>query len=155
MFKKLFKSKKSMDVYAPAKGQCVDIETVSDAAFAAKAMGDGIAVLPIEGLVTAPCNGKITMFFPTKHAFGLQADNGMEILVHIVIDTVKAKGEGFTTLKKEGDIIQKGDTVVTFDLETLKKNYEMPVMMVVTNAQPFKKEHLNQHVTNEEIVFSI
>ncbi|PTJ93293.1 PTS glucose transporter subunit IIA, partial [Staphylococcus simulans] len=92
MFKKLFgkedKVDKSIEVYAPISGEYVKIEDIPDPVFAQKMMGDGFGVNPSEGVVVSPIEGKVDNIFPTKHALGLKADNGLELLIHIGLDTV-------------------------------------------------------------------
>ena len=101
-----FKNKNENVIYAPVKGTCIDITEVDDIGFSSKMMGDGVAIVPIEGIVTAPCDGKISMIFDTGHAFGMEANNGAEILIHIGIDTVNLNGEGFEILKKPGQKVK-------------------------------------------------
>lgn len=138
--------KKKVDtaVYAPVEGKCIDITQVKDVGFSSKVMGDGVAILPTDNVVKAPCDGKITMFFETGHAFGIQADNGAELLIHIGIDTVNLNGDGFEVLKKVDARVKKGEPIVRFDLEKLKENYDMTTMIIVTNGKTFQKPMLGQ-----------
>ncbi|MCF0110525.1 MAG: PTS glucose transporter subunit IIA [Erysipelotrichaceae bacterium] len=124
------------DIVALADGMLIDVKTVSDEMFANELMGKSCAFTfePKKVTLCSPCNGEIAMVFPTGHAFGLKANNGMELLVHIGIDTVSANGAGFKTLKKAGDVVCAGDPVVEVDFATLAKKYEMPVMVIVTDA---------------------
>lgn len=113
---------KGEDVFvSPLKGEIKPITDVPDAVFSGKMMGDGFAILPSEGTVVSPVDGKIVNFFPTKHALGILSDSGREILIHFGIDTVNLKGEGFEALVKEDDRVQKGQPVLKVDLDSVKE----------------------------------
>ena len=103
MFKKLFKQKKEENIVAPLNGKIVPMEEVPDPVFNQKMMGEGIAIVPEEGMVYSPVNGKIIQLAETKHAIGLITEGGVEILIHIGLETVGLKGEGFTTKVNVGD----------------------------------------------------
>ena len=133
-------------MYAPVKGKCIDITEVNDEGFSSKIMGDGVAVIPEESVIKAPADGKLTMIFETGHAFGMEADNGLELLLHIGIDTVNEKGNGFKILKKSGDAVKKGTPVVELELETLKEKYDMTTMVIVTNEKKITKPALQKAV---------
>ncbi|UOR13335.1 glucose-specific PTS transporter subunit IIBC [Halobacillus amylolyticus] len=115
-------TKGDLEFISPMKGRLLPITEVPDQVFSGKMMGDGFAIEPEDGKIISPINGKVLNVFPTKHAIGLQADNGMEILIHIGIDTVKLKGEGFTALIEEGDTIKQGQALMEVDLEYVKEN---------------------------------
>ena len=125
------------DIVAPADGRLIDVSTVSDAMFAQKMLGESVA-FTYEGdkvTVCSPANGTLSVLFPTGHAFGMTMKDGTELLVHIGIDTVNAKGDGFRLMKKkQGDPVKAGDPIVEADLRKLSKKYEMPVMLIVTNS---------------------
>src|SRR5690625_389162 len=106
----------------PIKGKLVPITEVPDQVFAGKMMGDGFAMIPEDGLVVSPVNGKILNVFPTKHAIGIQSEGGREILIHFGIDTVKLKGEGFETLINEGDTVEAGQPLLKVDLDYIEAN---------------------------------
>ncbi len=126
-------------IMAYADGKVVPIEEVGDAAFASKAMGDGLGILPENGVVHAPADGMVMMVMEeTGHALGLQLDTGMEILLHIGIDTVKMKGDGFEPLVKSGDRVKAGQALVKFDIDKIKRaGYSPMVIMVVTNFDQY------------------
>lgn len=128
-----FFKKDKNSIYAPATGRVVKLEEVKDQAFASGAMGDGIAIDPEESVFRAPADGKITLISDTKHAFGMELDSGIELLVHIGLDTVKFQGEGFKVLVKEGDIVKKGTPVIEVDLHFFKEKgvvLESPVIIL-------------------------
>lgn len=141
-----FKKKTDPAVYAPVKGKCIDITEVKDEGFSSKIMGDGVAVIPEESVIKAPADGKLTMIFETGHAFGMEADNGLELLLHIGIDTVNGQGQGFKILKKSGDTVKKGTPVIELDLKALKEKYDMTTMVIVTNGKNVTKPALQKAV---------
>ncbi|MGD6903303.1 glucose-specific PTS transporter subunit IIBC [Bacillus infantis] len=114
---------KGEDVFvSPIKGEIKPITDVPDAVFSGKMMGDGFAIVPSEGTIVSPVDGKIVNLFPTKHALGLLSDSGREILIHVGIDTVNLKGKGFETLVKENDRVEKGQPLLKVDLDFVKEN---------------------------------
>lgn len=121
---------------SPAKGELKPITEVPDQVFSGKMMGDGFAILPLKGIIASPVDGKIVNVFPTKHALGIMSDTGREILIHVGIDTVNLKGEGFETLVNEGDQVTAGQPLLKVDLEFLKE--KVPSIMtpiVFTNLK--------------------
>lgn len=125
-------------IYAPIEGSAVQLKNVKDAVFSTETIGKGIAVQPDKGEVRAPFNGKVVSVFPTKHAIGLKSDNGVELLIHIGIDTVNLKGKYFDSKVKAGDIVKKDDLLETFDLDQIKKaGYDTVVPIVITNSNNF------------------
>ncbi|MGD6857970.1 glucose-specific PTS transporter subunit IIBC [Bacillus infantis] len=114
---------KGEDIFvSPIKGEIKPITDVPDAVFSGKMMGDGFAIVPTEGTIVSPVDGKIVNLFPTKHALGLLSDSGREILIHVGIDTVNLKGQGFETLVKENDRVEKGQPLLKVDLDFVKEN---------------------------------
>jgi PTS system D-glucosamine-specific IIC component len=109
------------DVVIPLSGRILELEEVPDEVFSKKMMGEGFAIDPIDGEVVSPVNGKVTTLFPTKHAVGIVAENGLEILIHFGIDTVNLKGKGFEALVKQGDIVKVGQPILRVDLNTVKE----------------------------------
>ncbi|WP_425432094.1 glucose-specific PTS transporter subunit IIBC [Halobacillus hunanensis] len=116
---------------SPIQGRVLPITEVPDQVFSGKMMGDGFAIEPKDGKIVSPINGKVLNVFPTKHAIGLQADNGMEVLIHIGIDTVKLKGEGFTALIEEGDTVNQGQALMQVDLDYVKEHAPSIVTPIV------------------------
>ncbi|WP_342429274.1 glucose-specific PTS transporter subunit IIBC [Neobacillus sp. FSL H8-0543] len=116
---------------APLKGELKPITEVPDQVFAGKMMGDGFAIVPSEGMVVSPVNGKIVNLFPTKHAIGILSDTGREILIHVGIDTVNLKGQGFETLVAENDVIEQGQPLLKFDLDYIKEHATSTITPIV------------------------
>ncbi|UUX33866.1 beta-glucoside-specific PTS transporter subunit IIABC [Fundicoccus culcitae] len=120
---------------APMAGELISIEAVDDPVFSSKAMGNGFAVKPTDGKVVAPITGKVSAVFPTKHAFGIVSDTGIEVLVHIGINTVELDGKGFDIRIQPDDYVDKGQVVGQVDLSVLKENnYDTTTMVVITNS---------------------
>ncbi|KAB2333567.1 PTS sugar transporter subunit IIA [Bacillus mesophilum] len=144
MFKKLFGKKeevKSVDIFAPLSGAAVSLETVPDPVFAEKMMGDGIAIEPTEGVVVSPVKGEVLQVFPTKHAIGLKAENGAEILIHIGLETVSMNGEGFEAHVSEGSKVEVGDQLVTFDMNLVKEKAKSTITpVIITNSDQVSLE---------------
>jgi PTS system glucose-specific IIA component len=139
LFKWLFGKKnkplKTLDIYAPVTGKVLSLEEVPDPVFSEKMMGDGIAIEPSDGRVVAPFDGEVIQVFPTKHAVGLKADNGAEILIHIGLETVSMKGEGFERHISQGDKVKKGDPLITFDLNLIREKAKSTITpVIVTNG---------------------
>ncbi len=116
---------------APLKGELKPITEVPDQVFAGKMMGDGFAIVPSEGTIVSPVNGKIVNLFPTKHAIGILSDTGREILIHVGIDTVNLKGQGFETLVSENDIVEQGQPLLKVDLDYIKEHATSTITPIV------------------------
>ncbi|MCL1631055.1 N-acetylglucosamine-specific PTS transporter subunit IIBC [Sporolactobacillus sp. CPB3-1] len=126
-------------ICSPVKGDLVPITDVPDKAFSGKMMGDGFAVDPEDGLVVSPVDGKVSSIFPTKHAIGLTGSDGLEVLIHIGLDTVKLNGEGFTNYVREGDPVIKGQKLIHFDLSSIRDKVPSLITPVIfTNLDPSK-----------------
>ena len=129
---------KDIRIISPLSGTLVPLNSINDPVFASGAMGRGVAVKDPKGQVLAPFDGEITVFFPTGHAIGLKSDDGIELLIHVGMDTVKMNGEGFSPKKEAGDKIKRGDILLEFSPEAIKKaGYETTTPVVVTNHADF------------------
>lgn len=113
--------KKKVTLVAPMTGKVIDLMEVPDIAFAQKMVGDGIAIEPTDGLVLAPCEGKVVQIFPTNHAIGIETKAGIDILIHLGIDTVELKGDGFERLIEEGEWINTGTPLLKMDIDKIKR----------------------------------
>lgn len=136
-------------VHAPLTGEVTPLSEVPDQVFSEKMMGDGIAIKPSQGEVRAPFNGKVQMIFPTKHAIGLVSDSGLELLIHIGLDTVKLTGEGFTLHVEEGQEVKQGDLLINFDLDYIRNHAKSDITPIIvtqgniTNLDFKQGEHGN------------
>ena len=123
----------------PVKGKIIPLNEVPDEVFSAGMMGDGFAILPEDGHFVSPVDGEVISVFPTKHAVGIKSESGVEILIHVGIDTVNLKGEGFTTHVKEGDTIKRGDNLMTVDLSSVRRTVpSLATPVIFTNLQTLK-----------------
>ena len=126
------------NIAAPVDGQVKDLGDVNDQVFSTKLMGDGAAIVPSDGMVYSPVDGQVTVAYETKHAYGLKSKDGAEVLIHIGIDTVNLKGEGFESFVKQGQTVKAGDKLGTVDLAKVKaEGYDTTVMVVVTNTNNY------------------
>ncbi|WP_247940702.1 PTS transporter subunit IIBC [Streptococcus oralis] len=133
------------DVYSVADGQVVALEQVEDPVFAQKMMGDGFAVEPTNGNIVSPVTGTVSSIFPTKHALGLVTDSGLEVLVHIGLDTVSLEGKPFTVHVSEGQKVVAGDLLVTADLDAIREaGRKTSTVVVFTNGDVLKSVKLEQ-----------
>ena len=124
------------ELYAPMKGEVLDVSKSADPAFASKVMGEGVAINPSEGVIYAPADGTISLIFPTKHAMGITLNSGVELLIHAGIDTVKMEGKGFETFVETGVKVKKGDKLLSFDMDLVKeKGYQTQTMFLVADAK--------------------
>ena len=133
------------DIYSVADGQVVALEQVEDPVFAQKMMGDGFAVEPANGNIVSPVTGTVSSIFPTKHALGLVTDSGLEVLVHIGLDTVSLEGKPFTVHVSEGQKVAAGDLLVTADLDAIREaGRKTSTVVVFTNGDVLKSVKLEQ-----------
>ena len=129
---------KKNTLYSPIKGQVVALEEIEDAAFSQKLMGDGAAIIPEIGEVYAPFDGEVVSLFPTKHAIGLISNDGMEVLIHIGLDTVQLEGKYFTSHVNQGDSVTKGQLLVTFDIEKIHEaGFSTDTPIIITNTASY------------------
>ncbi|RFA35617.1 PTS glucose transporter subunit IIA [Virgibacillus dokdonensis] len=141
MFKKLFKKSKEQIIYAPLNGDIVPLEEVPDPVFSQKMMGEGIAIMPTDGKLVSPVNGKVVQIPDTKHAIGLVADDGTEILIHVGLETVALKGKGFDVKVQADDTVKLGDLLMDIDLAYIKEHASSTVTpIIITNNTDGSKQ---------------
>ena len=146
------KKSKTRTLYSPLNGIAIPLSEVKDETFAGEVLGKGMAVTPSEGVVKAPCDAEVSMVFDTKHAIGLTAENGLELLIHVGLNTVELEGKYFTVHVNDGDKVQKGQTLITFDIDKIKEaGYDVTTPMIVTNTDDFEKvTFLNAGTVNND-----
>ena len=132
-------AKADLTLTSPMAGTIVALSDVADEAFATGALGPGVALSPATGaVVVAPCDGKVTVAFPTGHAYGIKSASGVQVLIHIGMDTVKLEGRGFTPRVAKGDIVRRGDVLAEVDWDVIREaGYDTVTPMVVTNKKKF------------------
>ncbi|BEP29073.1 PTS sugar transporter subunit IIA [Helicovermis profundi] len=132
--------KKNIVLISPIEGDIIELSKVDDEVFSKKMVGDGLAIKPSNGKVYAPISGKLIQVFSTKHAYSILSDQGVEILIHLGIDTVELNGQGFKNYKNSGDTIKKGDLIAEMDLDFIKSKGKSTVSpIVITNYDNYKK----------------
>ncbi|MFD1040455.1 PTS glucose transporter subunit IIA [Virgibacillus byunsanensis] len=143
MLKNMFKkSNPKSEIYAPVNGKIVPIEDVPDPVFSQKMMGEGIAIIPSEGKAYAPVDGEVIQIPDTKHAIGIRADDGSEILIHIGLETVSLDGQGFNVLVNTGDTVSVGQPLMEFDLDYIKNHAsDIITPIVITNSKDTDKNY--------------
>lgn len=126
-------------LFSTQDGDCIPLEQVPDAVFSEKMLGDGVAVIPSDNLVKSPADGTVVQVFDTLHAYSIRTDDGLEILVHIGLNTVELKGEGFSPKVKSGDRVKAGDVLCETDINFLReKGYETYTPIIITNMDAVK-----------------
>ncbi len=128
------------DILAPMSGSVIALDQVPDSTFASGLLGRGVAIIPAVGKVIAPFPGEVASLFQTKHAIGLQSDSGIELLIHVGIDTVKLDGVPFTAHVKEGDRVQAGDLLIEFDRQAiLDAGYDLATPIIISNSDDYRE----------------
>lgn len=134
-----FKKKKTKTLAATQNGECVDLDMVPDPVFSERLLGDGVAIIPEDCEVKSPADGEVVQVFDTLHAYSILTDDGLEILVHIGLNTVELSGEGFTPKVKAGDRVTKGEILCIADLKLIKeRGYDIFTPIVITNSDALK-----------------
>lgn len=143
LFNNLFKKEQKLetfnlsdeDIVAITDAELFDVKEVKDPVFSEKMLGDSVAFKINENKATlcSPANGELSVMFPTGHAYGITTKKGVEILVHVGIDTVNSKGNGFKVLKKQDDEVKAGEPIVEVNYKLLKENYDMSTILIITN----------------------
>jgi len=150
----LFKNKKkagNMEIFAPVNGKIVALEDVPDPVFSQKMMGEGIAITPSDGHFVSPVNGKVIQVPDTKHAVGVLADDGSEVLIHIGLETVGLKGEGFDAKVKVDDEVTVGQPLIEADLNYIQEHADNIVTpIIITNSQNNGKNY--QMMDKEHVI---
>ena len=150
-----FLKRKKRDVFAPVDGQLMDFGSVDDEVFAQRMAGDGVAILPVGEIFTAPIDGVITKIFSTNHAYSVKSKQDLEVLVHIGLETVALKGEGFERLAEEGDEVKAGDPIIKADLNYIKehaKDIITPILITDESKYEAIDKNTNVVITGDAIM---
>lgn len=143
------------EIYAPINGDLVGLDQVPDTTFSSGAMGDGFAIKPTEGIVRAPFDGTIIVIAQTGHAVGVRGDNGVEVLIHVGIDTVELNGKYFNTLVTQGQHVTRGQELITFDLEEVGKQYNTISPVIVTTGSVALKSKTAETPVNSDTLLAV
>ena len=148
LINKLF-NRRMIELGAPVSGKIVPISQVSDPIFAQEMIGKGIAIIPEDGKYYAPCDGHLSVLFPSGHAYALKNRDGVDVIIHIGIDTVKLNGKNFTIHAKQGQEVNKGDLIIEVDINAVKEaGFDIITPMVISNPGMFTDlEKKGGHVT--------
>ena len=147
-----------ISITSPVEGKVIPLTEVKDSTFAQEILGKGAAIIPEKGVVYAPFDGKVDAVFETGHALGLVSEDGVELLVHVGIDTVNLKGKYFTPKKKSGDTMKKGDILLEFDIDKIKADgYDVTTPIIISNTEQFAKVKAceDKVVTKESKLLSV
>ncbi|MBS4210444.1 beta-glucoside-specific PTS transporter subunit IIABC [Bacillus sp. FJAT-50079] len=147
-------------IECPIKGEVLSLEDIEDAAFASGVLGKGVAIKPSEGVVVAPVNGEVTALFPSLHAIGIKSENGVEILIHVGLNTVQLEGKGFIAHVKQGDMVKQGQQLLDFDIKEIQQaGYSIVTPVVITNSADYlevaenKKGHADRGTKLLTVIF--
>ena len=139
-----FLKAKSKEIIAPVEGEVVSIESVNDDVFSQKMVGDGVAIKPSSNLFTAPLDGVVSKIFSTNHAYSIKSDKGLEVMVHIGLETVALDGQGFTRKAEEGQSVKVGDVIIEADLTYIAAHAKDTITPVIvleeSNSKSFEKK---------------
>ena len=142
----MFKRSHRPEVFSPVDGTYVKQENINDSTYSTDVMGIGCGIYPDNNVISSPIDGEVIMVFPTGHAVGIKRKDGLEILIHVGIDTVNLRGDGFTTLVKQGEKVKEGDELVRFNKEKILNNGLDPtVIMIFTNSKTFNITMCNKN----------
>ena len=140
--------KKPLEIAAPLDGEAIKLGEVNDPAFSEEMFGKGMAIKPTSSKVVSPVRGVVTQMFDTRHAVSITSDEGIEILIHVGLDTVKLKGEHFMSLAKNGDKVEVGSDLIQFDLEAIKAaGYDVVTPIVVCNSDMYEKFDIKTNIS--------
>ena len=145
LFHKLFLNKDSLGIGAPVAGRLISIKEVDDPAFNEEVLGKGVAVVPSDMRICSPVDGKVSARFPTGHAAAVTSKEGVEILIHVGLDTVKLKGRYFTVYAHEGQEVKKGELLLEADIEKIQaEGYDITTPIVICNSDDFSKIQITE-----------
>lgn len=150
--------KKMVEIVSPIVGECVSIKEVPDPTFSQEILGKGVAIKPLEGKVYAPIDGKISTLFPTLHAVGITTEDGVDILIHVGLDTVSLKGTAFQAFVKAGDSVKKGELLLEADLQAITEaGLDTITPILICNSKECKEVSMvkSGKVTTEDCILQI
>lgn len=151
------KTKEDKKLNSPLAGKVIDVKETKDPVFNSGCLGKGVGILPEETILVAPIAGKIVSFFPTKHAIGIETEAGVEILIHVGINTVELNGKYFKAYKKQGDKVKQGEALLEIDFKSIEnEGYDPTVIMVITNTKNYQSIQIQTgNKTTNDIIIEI
>lgn len=158
MFALFNKKEDHYKLYSPCDGEMIPIENVNDDMFSKKMLGDGCAFIPKDGMIYSPVSGEIIATFPTKHAIGIRGKSGVEILIHVGLDTVNLNGTGFLQYVTQNQTVKAGKALMYADIDLIKrKGIDTIIMMVITNSEKYclTGNREKRIVSKKELLFEI
>ena len=146
-----FLKRKVRDVNSPVDGQIVALESVPDDVFSQKMVGDGVAVIPVSNIFTAPIDGVVSKIFSTNHAYSIKSEKDLEVMVHIGLDTVALEGKGFTRIANEGDTVKAGDVIIEVDLAYIREHAkDIITPIIITDESDVKAIEKNLAIVKSQ-----
>ena len=146
-----FLKRKVRDVNAPVDGQIVPLESVPDDVFSQKMVGDGVAIIPVTNMFTAPIDGVVSKIFSTNHAYSIKSEKDLEVMVHIGLDTVALDGKGFTRIANEGDAVKAGDVIIEVDLAYISEHAkDIITPIIITDESDVKTIEKNFSIVKSQ-----
>ena len=146
-----FLKRKVRDVNSPVDGQIVALESVPDDVFSQKMVGDGVAVIPVSNVFTAPIDGVVSKIFSTNHAYSIKSEKDLEVMVHIGLDTVALEGKGFTRIANEGDTVKAGDVIIEVDLAYIREHAkDIITPIIITDESDVKAIEKNLAIVKSQ-----
>ena len=134
---------KEISLGMPISGKVIGLIELNDYLFNKKLMGDGAAIIPTDNTIYSPADGEINLIYEAKHALGIKTEDGIQILIHIGLDTARLEGKGFALYVKQGDMVKKGDKILSFDFEYVSLNSPLDTPVVITNSKLIKDITVN------------
>lgn len=151
-------TEESLEITSPVEGKIIPLAEVKDTVFSSKVIGNGIALIPANGVVKAPADCRVVSLFPTLHAMGLKLNNGAELLIHIGLNTVELEGKHFKSYVKQGDYVKKGTKLLSFDMDKIKQaGYDITTPVIISNTGDFAAVSPceSKHVSDNDIIISL
>lgn len=152
-----FLKRKTREIKSPVDGQIVTLESVNDEVFSTKMAGDGVAIIPMSNVFTAPIDGIVTKIFSTNHAFSIKSTKDLEVMVHIGLDTVALGGKGFERIANEGDSVKAGDTIIRVDFAYVREQgKDIVTPIIISDESDIKsiEKHFSA-VKNQDIIMEV
>jgi len=152
-----FLKRKVREIKSPVDGQIIALESVDDEVFSQKMAGDGVAIIPVSNIFTAPIDGVVSKIFSTNHAFSIRSSKDLEVMVHIGLDTVALEGKGFERLVHEGDVVKSGDAIIRVDLQYIREHAKDIVTPIIISDDSDVKDIEKKYtiVKSQDVIMEV